>query len=103
MFNLLRFLSWLPCQREHELPSLRRTRLLVEVLEDRTVPSVCVGPKGTILHMVHPNITGHTINVAQTATQNQFTVRVDAVGGILGGVGQALHADVNLTFQKIEL
>jgi hypothetical protein len=57
-----------------------RTRLTVEVLEDRTVPSVSVTGVGT-LTITDSDTSGHTINVNQTATQGTFTVQVD--GGSL--------------------
>src|SRR4051812_18176939 len=60
--------------------SLRQSRvgLLLEVLEDRATPSATVGLSGHTLSIVDSDTTGHTINVSQTAVQNQFTVQADA-------------------------
>ena len=154
MFTLLRFLSWIPRRHEHKSLPPHSTRLLVEILEDRTVPSVSVVHGNTLSIVDHSvalfaagsistdtfnqrgtsqaisigkislggsdasltdyrrNITVSALNMRNlNATLTIFGTdglehsheTVDAVGGILGGVGQALHADVNLTFQKIEL
>src|SRR5205807_836250 len=55
-----------------------RTRLQFEVLEDRTVLSASVVLNGHTLNIVDRDTTGHTIEVNQTANQDQFTVQVDA-------------------------
>ncbi|HEV2949263.1 MAG TPA: hypothetical protein VGX70_17950, partial [Gemmataceae bacterium] len=67
--TLLRLLARSPRKYQPKSPP-RRTRLLVEVLEDRTVPSVSVVLHGHTLHLVDSDTTGHTINVNQTATQD---------------------------------
>ena len=54
-----------------------RARLALEVLEDRTVPSVSVTGGGGNLNITDNDTSGHTINVDQTATQGTFTVQVD--------------------------
>ena len=55
-----------------------RTRLQLEELETRTVPSVVVGQTGATLNITDNDTSGHTINVNQTATQGTFTVQVDS-------------------------
>ena len=76
--TLFRSLTRSPRRSQHKSPPRRRTRFLVEVLEDRTVPSVSVVLNGHTLNIVDPDTTGHTINVNQTANQDEFTVQVDA-------------------------
>jgi hypothetical protein len=76
--NLRRLLARSPSRYQHKSPPRCRTRLLVEVLEDRAVPSVSVVLHGHTLNIVDGDTTGHTINVNQTANQDQFTVQVDA-------------------------
>jgi hypothetical protein len=55
-----------------------RAQPALEALEDRTVLSVSVVLNGHALTIVDSDTSGHTINVNQTATQDQFTVQVDA-------------------------
>src|SRR5258707_3130466 len=76
--NLLRLSARSPGRYQLKCSPRCRARLLVEVLEDRTVPSVSVVLNGHTLNIVDPDTTGHTINVNQTANQDQFTVQVDA-------------------------
>src|ERR1700730_18675530 len=76
--TVLRSLAGNPRGYQHKSPLRQRSRLLVEVLEDRTVPSVSVALHGHTLNIVDPDTTGHTINVNQTANQDKFTVQVDA-------------------------
>jgi hypothetical protein len=56
----------------------RRAQLALEALEDRTVLSVSAVLNGHTLTTVDSDTSGHIINVNQTATQDQFTVQVDA-------------------------
>jgi hypothetical protein len=79
MFRTVRRLpAGSPRGYQRKSPPRCRTRLLVEALEDRTLPSVSVGLNGHTLNIVDSDTTGHTIDVNQTATQDQFTVQVDA-------------------------
>ena len=77
--NLLRLLARSPRRYQHKSSPPRRTRLRLEVLEDRTVPTVSALLHGHTLNIVDPDPNGadHTINVNQTATQGTFTVQVD--------------------------
>jgi hypothetical protein len=56
---------------------LDRARLLVEALEDRSVPSVIVAFSGGNLKITDPDTSHNTIEVDQTTTQGAFTVEVD--------------------------
>ena len=76
----LRSLTWLPRRQQHRSRPAFRNRLLVETLEDRTVPSVTVGQNGDTLKITDTDNGGHAITVNQTATQGTFTVQVDSGG-----------------------
>jgi hypothetical protein len=82
VFMFASLLRFRPGFRAGSMVSARRlgTRLLLEELETRTVPSVIVGQTGDTLNITDNDTSGHTISVNQTATQGTFTVQVDSRG-----------------------